>query len=266
MNKEDIIELWKSCELNGLGDYVYYMSTDKHEKYYDLLKEKLDPDKINPKEFWKATDIHFGIDTVCNTTNRDKRLEDVDSIISANKANHALSVGTGMMGFMEVVRDNCNSKFGHTSIAEIGCGFGAFKEHGAKSTDIYYGFDIIPRYDWVIELEGETGCFSDDQMKTFSGMFNVVYTMNVFQHLSKKQVEKYVEQVYELLPLGGYLAMGYAFNKTHPSTYHYGQVVELFPIEELRRMVNNKGFSLVVESTMYNSILNPYCSVWQKRK
>lgn len=60
MNREDIIELWKSVGWNTLNDYHSYLKSTEER----MILDELDPDNIDPKEFWKASDEHFYIKCV----------------------------------------------------------------------------------------------------------------------------------------------------------------------------------------------------------
>ena len=259
MNREDIIELWKSVGWNTLNDYHSYLKSTEER----MILDELDPDHIDPKEFWKASDEHFYTDPVCNHSNlTESRL----SIREANKLNYKIPLFMGMIGQTQGCIAELKHKMGYVSLAEIGCGYGSFFDNfinNEKYEDIdYRGFDIIPRIVSALELEGNDGCFSEQQEEKYHEKFNIFFSSNTFQHLSKKQVEKYLVQVYGMLPYQGIFNVMYVDAE---SSYHYGQKIELFDLDSFESLVKRIGYSVMGSSTMQipNS-LKPYSFVLKK--
>jgi hypothetical protein len=259
MHKEEIINLWKSVGWNTLNDYHEYLkSTDDR-----LVLDDLDPDKINPKEFWKASDEHFYTDPVCNHSNlTESRL----SIREANKLNYKIPLYIGMIGQTEGCIADLKYKMGYVSFGEIGCGYGSFFDNFVNNEKYehidYRGFDIIPRTVSTVEIEGVDGCFSEQQVEKYTEKFNLFFSSNTFQHLSKKQVEKYLTQAYNMLPYGGYFNVMYVDAE---SSYHYGQKVELFDLDNFQKIVKDTGYSIIGSCTLQipNS-LTPHSFVLRK--
>jgi hypothetical protein len=259
MYKEEIINLWKSVGWNTLNDYHSYLKSTEER----IILDELDPDHIDPKEFWKASDEHFYTDPVCNHSNlTESRL----SIREANKLNYKIPLFMGMIGQTQGCIAELKHKMGYVSLAEIGCGYGSFFDNfinNQKYEDIdYRGFDIIPRTVSALELEGNDGCFSEQQEKKYHEKFNIFFSSNTFQHLSKKQVEKYLTQVYSMLPYQGIFNVMYVDAQ---SSYHYGQKIELFDLDSFESLVKRIGYSVMGSSTMQipNS-LKPYSFVLKK--
>lgn len=259
MHQKEIIDLWKSVGWNNLSDYHDYLKSND----YRIILDSLDPDHINPKEFWKAADEHFYTDPVCNHSNL---TESKLSIREANKLNYKIPLYTGMIGQTQKCISELKHKMGYVSLAEIGCGYGSFFENFVKSEKYeqldYRGFDIIPRIFSSIEIEGHDGCFSDQQVDKYKDKFNLFFSSNTFQHLSKKQVEKYSEQVYNMLPYEGYFNLMYV-DAEH--SYHYGQKIDLFDLNNFREMVKEIGYSIVGISSMeIENSLTPYVFILKK--
>ena len=247
MTKEQIIELWKSVGWNTLDDYHNYLNSVEDK----LILEELHPDKTSPKIFWEASDYHFGTDPVCNHNKNYTRILDVRE---ANYQNHQLALYTGMAGQTIGLATILYNTFGKIDIAEIGCGYNCIDSLYNEIENRYYtktsytGFDIIKRENTNLEIEGEDGTFSDEQVKKYTEVFNLFYSSNTFQHLSKKQIESYLKQVYTMLPYGGYFNMMYVDDVQR--TYHYGQVIEMLPMRELISKVKEIGFDVEGSSKM----------------
>lgn len=260
MNKEEIIELWKSVGWNNLNDYHEYLKSSDDP----LILEELDPDKINPKTFWRAADEHFGTDPVCNHINASRNLDKKE----ANYSNYKLAMYTGMSGQTLGLAAMLYDIFGKVSIAEIGCGYGAMNSLYQEIENKYYtktsyiGFDIIKRVTDAVEIEGEDGTFSTEQLEKYSLEFNLFYSSNTFQHLSKKQIEKYLTQVYHMLPYEGCFNVMYA---QCDKTYHYGQLITLYTPDEFESLVKSIGYSVVGSTKLHlkNSI-TPYTLILKK--
>ena len=260
MNKEQIINLWKSVGWYDLNDYhTYLKSTDER-----LVLDNLDPDKVDPKEFWKASDEHFSTDPVCNHGNlSDTKL----SIREANSYNYKIPLAMGMIAQTKWLAAELNKVMGYVAVAEIGCGYGSFFDNFIDSTEHenvdYRGFDIIPRTVAALEIEGYDGCFSEEQVLKYAEKFNLFFSSNTFQHLSQTQVTKYLNQVYNMLPYGGYFNLMYTKNSKY--SYHYGQRVNLFDVTELEAIIESVGYSIVGTASIHipNS-LTPYSLVLKK--
>lgn len=266
--KQDFIDLWKAVGWNNAEDYHKYIVSD--EKLRPDLNEKiidfLNPDKINVKEFWKATDEVFGTDTVCNS---DLTLGKTHNIEASNFFNHLIPQFLGLYGNLECAILNASRKFKNISIAEIGCGYGSFEhwfvQPNRNRIDKYTGFDIIPRREDFVEIGNPDGSFSDEQLKEYNGVFNIFYSCNVFQHLSESQIRKYFKQVNEMLPIGGYFLMTYVYDV--PYTYHYGQKVDIIPYEDFIELTKEMGFGACfvnLQKCSNNSQLKPFSVTLEK--
>lgn len=262
MTKESIIELWKSLGWNTLQDYHNYLNSGKEQ----IILTELDPDNINPKTFWNAADSHFGTDPICNHNNDYNRVLDVQE---ANYNNYVMTVHCGMAGQTLCLASLLNNKFGKVDMAEIGCGYSSAKslyldiENRYFGKTSYTGFDIIKRVSSAVEILGEDGTFSNEQILKYIEEFNLFYSSNTFQHLSRNQIESYLKGVYDMLPCGGYFNMMYVDKCS--KTYHYGQVVNIIQKDDLITLAKSIGYDIIGSSTLEipNSLI-PYTLVLKK--
>lgn len=261
MDKNEIISFWKNLGWYSLQDYHEYLkSTDDR-----VIVDEFNPDEINPKTFWEAADEHFGTDPVCNHNNDHTRILPIHE---ANGQNYRLAVYTGMSGQTLGIAAMLNDVFGRVDIAEIGCGYDSINslyqeiENKYWTKTSYTGFDIIKRVEDAVEIEGEDGTFSPDQVLRYNEKFNLFYSSNTFQHLSKNQIKKYLTQVYHMLPFGGYFNVMYA---QCDETYHYGQMIEMYSKDHFESLAKYIGFSIVGSATMQlKNSLTPYSLVLKK--
>lgn len=244
MNKTDIIKLWKQVGWSSCRDYHHTLNdVQQAEDISNIIGDNLHPSNINIKEFWKAAEEVFLTDPVANSTERNSSL----SRQQANYHNHLIPLFLGLYGGVEFAVFNSTHKFGAASIAEIGCGYGSFYEHyikDHKDIHLYTGFDIIKRTQNVIEIEGEDGTFSKAQIKTYKDTFSIFYSCNVFQHLTEMQITKYLTQVHEMLPHGGFFVFSYVVPPEKGYTYHYGQKIEIMKTEQLEQVITEMGYKI----------------------
>ena len=258
MNKEQIIDLWKSVGWYDLNDYHTYLKSSDER----LVLDSLDPDKVDPKEFWRASDEHFSTDPVCNHSNlSDTKL----SIKEANRFNYRIPLDMGMISQTGWLVSELYRVMGYVAVAEIGCGYGSFFDNFIATKDKidYRGFDVIPRTSSALEIEGYDGCFSEAQVLKYTEKFNLFFSSNTFQHLSQIQITKYLNQVYSMLPYGGYFNLMYVKNSTH--SYHYGQRINLIEVSELEAIIESIGYSIIGNASIQipNS-LTPYSVILKK--
>lgn len=240
-SKEDIIALWKSVGWHSAKDYHKYCENEYslHEVDFNSC---LDPDNIDVKAFWKASEEIFDTDPV---TNSNQSLGNTFIQKEANFLNHLIPLFLGLYGGVEFAIYNAKRKFGSVHIAEIGCGYGSFEDHFINSRDVAYtGFDILPRKSHFVEIENIDGTFSSNQLQKYNGVFNVFYSCNVFQHLSEKQITKYLKQINSMLPYGGFFVFSYTNKPKKGYSYHYGQKVYIMDVDSLKERIKETGFKL----------------------
>lgn len=254
MEVEDYINLWTGCGINSVEDY-FKLRNDKDLR----LKLYIDREKMNYRNFWKATDLHFSYDTVCNSSKStiDKSFDPVSSLKDCNAKNYGLFHMMGLDGWLDCVKYNLDVRKIEPNLLEIGPGWGAMVEnYVCKYPNMKYtGFDVVSRFENVVEVEGENGTLSKEQLEKYRGSFNMAVCFNVFQHLYKDQISEYIGQVHELLTPNSYSAFVAQFCYQAgdcKTTSHYGQVVELPTYEEIKEMLEGK-FQIVNTAFMPNT-------------
>ena len=92
--------------------------------------------------------------------------------------------------------------------------------------------------------------------------FNIFYSANTFQHLSPKQIRKYLNQIYEMLPVGGYFSLMYVHDAQN--TYHYGQCIKIIEENEFFDLIKSIGYDIVLVSKMFIGDIKPMSILIQK--
>lgn len=243
---EDYKRIWSG---RGITDVRAYQSMGSELSKDDDFCSKFE--KINYKNFWKASHEFFGTDPIANNTVKLKTDLDIRKIEDANKHNWSIAHYSGVTGLMDLFFENAKSRNMHVNLAEIGSGYGSIFEFlKTKDSNLYdyTGFDLISRFDDVVEVEGEDGTLSDAQIEQFKNKFNLIYSFNVFQHLEKYQIEKYINQAYSLLDTKNFSSMilGVCIGG---KSFHYGQRIDLPSIDEFYDMIKGK----FIPCSMYKS-------------
>jgi cyclopropane fatty-acyl-phospholipid synthase-like methyltransferase len=182
---------------------------------------------------------------------------DITKIADANKSNWSVAHMMGASGYLDLFFDNTVAKYNKdkiSKICEIGSGYGCLMNYLKNKPYDYTGFDLIPRFEDVVEVMGEDGCLSDEQIDEYSGKFNLVYSFNVFQHLGKQQIAKYIEQSYQLLNKNEYsiMILGICLNS---QSFHYGQVIQLPTEEEFDNMIEGKFRKVLTTKSHYPNLM-----------
>lgn len=232
---EEFKRVWSEYGIPNVKDYqekAFHLSKD--EEFVSKFQ------KINYKNFWLAAHEFFGTDPIANNSRTLAIEKDIEKIEGANRNNWSIANYMGIAGSFDLFFDNCKVRNIRPHIAEIGSGYGSIFEY-LKTRDNYdyTGFDLISRFDDVVEVEGEDGCLSDGQLHTFASKFTLIYSFNVFQHLEKFQIEKYINQAYTMLDktkLSCFI-LGICLDT---ETFHYGQKIILPTSEEFHSMIDGK--------------------------
>lgn len=245
---ENIIE--NTLGIKNLNDYNIWSSkfiNNDHTKRQLITQEDIDllsPDNIDNNAFWKIIEKKFGADCVGNSYNNQL----TNSPEEADKRNMSLARTTGMLNYIDEYR------FSGWRILEIGAGYGNFKQYCRFNTSYQYlGFDVFPKIDNILPTELD-GTFPRDFIKTAKDTTVIVYSSNVFQHLSSKQRSRYFQDVFEILVTNGIFVFSLRTHDINPNTVteenrdaidnrryliHYGQFTEIpyFPeiLEELKK-------------------------------
>jgi hypothetical protein len=168
--------------------YNIFSNPNKITKKEEI--EKLNPDKIDSKYFWKYATEKFPNFSI-SLYPECKSDEDV------NKANFNAAIWSGFY-------DRIKNKIENTEICktlEIGPGYGSlFYPLIEKYNNlIYYATDInkLFYYDGLFECNGKS------IPKEVGKDFDLIFSFNVFNHLGKKQRTSYYKDVYKKLKKGG---------------------------------------------------------------
>lgn len=234
MDKTTISNLIQnSLGITDLENYGEY----KKEKHDNGLTpeeiELLSPDRLRSSDFWEWTaKSPFEKDTITYG------MESERDINECNFRNHLLALETGMLNYYFKL-SSLLRRGDLLKVLEIGPGFGAFKEvcdHSPRGDVEYWGVDVYPRIDGVLPImDGDTK-FPDI---VATQKFDLVYSSNVFQHLSPRQRVSYIIQAAEVLHPRGIFSFNTAVYQ--PDTgfrcgekrymCHYGQYTEMEPFD-----------------------------------
>ena len=188
-----------------------FMTTEKEQKKYIVKRtikgtngieaqltiidkkfaEKFSPDNVDSCHFWKQATTIFPFASVSYSPGtRSKNSLNIKSF----KGNHERHGSVKPLD--EVFEKNPRAK-----MLEIGPGYGCIKEYIEKKycVDNYYAIDVNPlfKYKKLYKTDGST------IPEKIPGDLDVVYSINVFQHLSEKQKLSYYTQISSLLKPGG---------------------------------------------------------------
>jgi len=185
-----------------LATYKKWFESDR-ETVRVVTKEMIDrlsPDEVNCRDFWRVCDDLFGVDPVCNIVKPPSvgnMPYQVETTIDANRLNLRLAKSMGVTAFLD--------EFAHERVRtlEIGPGYGSLKHYIETQTEHrYLAFDVVPRIPDVRETTDE-GFLPDEFVDEFRNEYSYVVSTNVFQHLSAKQRTRYFHQIHTLLHDGG---------------------------------------------------------------
>jgi hypothetical protein len=194
--------------------------------------EILSPDVVNCYDFWKVIDEIFGLDPVC-ATDFGRLAYDIDS---GNLRNLRLARLSGMLDFVDDYR---HKRF---NLLEIGPGYGSFKQYCLLNTNFtYYSFDVVCRIYGVNLLEVD-GTLPRKFIEDCPEKFKIIYSSNVFQHLSSRQKSQYFQDIAKLLEKDGIFVFNCFTHSADPAKVsledrysednrmylkHYGQLTEI---------------------------------------
>jgi hypothetical protein len=188
----------------GFTDLTAYKRWVENERAKLVLTseviERLSPDNVDCREFWRVCDELFALDPVCNLT-----VEPsvgtlpfaVETRRDANRMNLRFAKSFGITSFLE---ENAQARL---KVLEIGPGYGSLMNFVETHTNHEYtGVDVMPRVPGVVEATAE-GLIPEDLLQRDAGLFSYVVSSNVFQHLSSRQRSRYYADARTLLTRGG---------------------------------------------------------------
>jgi SAM-dependent methyltransferase len=173
----------------------YYRLIGDVVVYANEFIERLSPDNIDSCEFWSLATKNFPLFSIAGGLQKFTTKEEV------NNATLQMSAYFGaLIPIFESLGNNTNPM-----ILEIGVGHGGFHQFLTSSHDKnYYGIDVCPLYDHPRVYK----CDGRNIPNTIPNPMDMVYSMNVFQHLSKRQRSSYYKQIYLILKTGGFFVFG----------------------------------------------------------
>lgn len=151
---------------------------------YAGAHQKLSPDVVNCRDFWKVCDDLFGSDPVCNIAVAPEvgRLpHPIETPMDANRMNLRLAKSLGVTAFLD---ENAHQRL---KTLEIGAGYGALKNYIETQTrHVYTGVDVVPRVPGVLQATAD-GVLPTDLVEGERSSYSYVVSSNVFQHFSARQ-------------------------------------------------------------------------------
>lgn len=151
--------------------------------------EKYNPDNININLFWKtAVDLFKFIPIV------------KDSKIKSIKQLNEISLTQLHKPLLKLVDDYIEIQSKKILFLEIGPGYGCVKNYFTKKYGLnnYYAIDVNPlfKYKKLYKCDGKS-------IPAEVPNVHIVYSINVFQHLSYSQTNSYYKEIYNRLLKGG---------------------------------------------------------------
>ena len=233
------------------------------------LIDKLSPDRIDCRAFWRVCDGLFGIDPVHNVMLAPEIGQlpyAVETRADANRMNLRLAKSFGVTAFLEETAHR------RLNVLEIGPGFGSLKNYVETATEhVYTALDVCPRIEGVLEATAE-GFAPDDFVAARGDTFSYVVSTNVFQHLSARQRSRWYADARRLLHDEGLFIFNLLVDTAKIAARardrdgnawcdHYGQFTQ---IPKLGPLHDELGalFRIIYVTQRYDGVMNFVC---QKR-
>jgi len=172
-------------------DEKFHNSKNGISTYPNSFLNILSPNRVDSSFFWKKATEAFPLASVCYHPGCKDKIELNDMSL---KNVHA---GSGSLGeLIKILDKNPSAK-----ILEIGPGHGAVTNYIALNYNIknYYAIDVNPLFKFkrLYKTDGKT---IPDKIPN---NLDVIYAVNVFQHLSPRQRLSYYTQAKKKLAVGG---------------------------------------------------------------
>jgi hypothetical protein len=233
------------------------------------LVDKLSPDKIDCRAFWRVCDSLFGIDPVHNVMlvpEVGQLPYAVETRMDANRMNLRLAKSFGITAFLDETAHR------RLKVLEVGPGFGSLKDYIETATEhVYSAIDVCPRFEGVLEATAE-GFAPDVFLDTAQASYSYVVSTNVFQHLSARQRSRWYADARRLLHPEGLFIFNVLVDtaKIAPRARdgqgnawcdHYGQFTEIPKLGPLHDELGGL-FRILYATQRYDGVMNFVC---QKR-
>lgn len=178
---------------------MFKVHKDEHQTftvYNHEYVEKLSPDNIDSCKFWKKATDNFPLFSVAGGIQTITTIEELNEL-SLRSANS--------LGVLRVV-DWVFAREPKAKFLEIGPGHGGLQQVILDNfgDDNYYAIDVNPlfKHPRIFKTDGRT------IPSEIPSELDCVYSVNVFQHLSKAQRTAYYRQIYMALKKGGIFVFG----------------------------------------------------------
>lgn len=240
--------LFSKAKIKQLRDEVKE-GTPISVPHVSLIKKefinKLHPDNLDSRDFWKEATTHFPYYSIAGGQSGCKSPEE------CNDMNLKMADYIGMLPYLNRAVEN----YTNPKVLEIGPGYGNicyWLQDNHPTTD-YYGIDVHPLFDWPTLYQTDGSTINEE----VPDKLDIVYSCNVFQHLSKTQRSSYYKEIWDKLAPGGVFYFGMFVlteeNKNWPvwgmkdynGRYYTGffkQYTEVDHIDELRKELEEIGF------------------------
>ncbi len=174
-----------------------YIIEDNILKFSSDYVSKLSPDNIDSSEFWKVATDNFPLFSISGG---------VQTISTIEEVNDKNINGAFRMNVLKPVEDMFRKEGENAFILEIGPGWGGLEKllSAHFSNNNYYAIDVNPLFEHknIYKTDGK-----NIPTEIPLGL-DMVYSVNVFQHLSKAQRTSYYKQIYIILKEGGKFIFG----------------------------------------------------------
>jgi len=283
------------CE--GVENISLDISDQEKEKMPDHLKgrkfgrtivprkeiKKVSPNKINNVKFWKSLDPKYKLLAVCGAP--------VKTPFEANKLN-LFAAKDALKIITPILQEKIN--IGQpVKVLEIGYGYGGFTDwvhstcgeaHLKKTGNFfpfdkfihYYGIDLVKRIDTFSNLFETDGWEIPEEVPN---NLDIVYSMNVFQHLSKEQRMNYFNKAYSKLGEKGVMVFSsFIMTEENKDSYVWGlkdengtgycqffnQATEVDNDVELKEDLKEMGFE--IDEFKVHGINQLFCALSKRKK
>jgi hypothetical protein len=269
MKKADEIRriLTEELGLTDLAAYQRWISTERPKiKPTPERIERLSPDTVDCRDFWRVCGELFGDDPVCNVAvmPREGRLpHSVEGRMDMNRLNLRFAKSLGITSFLD---ENADKRL---RVLEIGPGFGSIKNYVETHTNhVYTGIDVFPRIPDVLEATPE-GLIPRPFVEESQGAYAYVLSHNVFQHLSARQRTRYYRDARVLLQKGGLFIMNLSVDTGRGAPLlrdaegnawcdHYCQYTSIPKLKDVRDELSS-GFDVLYVVERYDGLANFVC-------
>ena len=207
------------------------------------------PDNIDSREFWKEATNKFPLFSITGG---------IQNINNVSQANIVTLEMAKQLGCLDIINDLYFKK-PNISLLEIGPGYGGFQQYIADKfgDDHYYAIDVNPLFDHprLYQTDGKT------IPENVPSHLDAIYSVNVFQHLSKSQRTSYYKQLSRLLGYGGLFIFsmfvvtdknkewkGWGCKDKNGRIYtsFFKQLTEVDTLDELISELTGFGFAVVI--------------------